>query len=121
MNKLIVSLLLLSNVCSADVSFLTKGQPAQNDGYLFGIKEEQGLRLTDAELTYQKGLNLSLTNINKGYETQMGILQARLDNKDKQIASMSETKDGFFSRFGFFLLGCLTTTAVAYSVVKVVK
>ena len=115
---LIITNLLCNSSYSYEVKYLEVGQVAPWPGYSFDVPSEKKLRLWDSEYEYQKKLSVSLESINKSYEQQVSIMQTRIDNQQKEIKELNEN-DGFLGKYGLFLLGCITTTAIAFAVNKV--
>lgn len=113
--KYLLIFILLTQQAFAQVVHLGVGQPAPYEGYLFDPKQESELRLTDSELVYQKKLTLSLNEINKSYEEQVSIMQSRITNQTKQIQEL-ENSNGFFGKYGFFILGVASATLMAYAI-----
>lgn len=117
---LIIINLLCNSSYSYEVKYLEAGQPAPYTGFLFDVPSEKKLRLLDSDFEYQKKLTVSLENINKSYEQQVSIMQTRIDNQQKEIKELNDS-NGFLGKYGLFLLGCLTTTAVAFAVKQAAK
>lgn len=116
MRALLLALILFTNTAFGyEVKYLDQGQAAPFAGYLIEPKLEKEFRLMDKELEYNKKLVVSLDAINKSYQEQVYVMQTRIDNQSKELKEL-RTSDSFLSKYGLFILGCLTTTAVAFAV-----
>lgn len=115
MKYLLILVLLTQQAFGYEVKFLQKDQPAPYDGYLFEPKAEKELRLLDSEFVYQKKLTVSLEQINKSYEEQVQIMQSRITNQSKQIQDLQDN-NGMLSKYGFFVLGVVSATLMAYAI-----
>lgn len=74
----------------------------------------------DKELDYYKKLTVSLETINKSYQENSVIMEARIDNQQKYIEKINHN-DSFLNKYGMFILGVLTATASAFAVKQVTK
>lgn len=120
MKYLLLLALLTNSAFGYNLTFIKKDAPAPFQGYLIDEQMEKSFRYMDQEFTYQTQLVKSLDEINKSYSDQVTIMQSRITNQTKQIQELQEG-NGFFSKYGMFLLGCLTTTAIAYTINKATK
>jgi hypothetical protein len=108
-----------------DVKYVKQGDIVPYTGYLFSPDKEREVRLMDQDYKFTKDLNLTLTNMNKLYEENTKILEARITNKDNQIDNLnnelSKKSDGLLGKVGMFILGALVTTGIAYGVSRATK
>lgn len=116
-------LLLIPNLIFAnEVKYLKVGDPAPYEGYLFTSDHEKRYRLLDQEQDYQKQINISLTNINKSYQSNETVMQQRIENQQQQISHLndrlSDSKDGFLSKAAYFVFGAILTGFIAYGVYR---
>lgn len=126
MKKLLVFLLILSNTCFADVKFLNKGDVAPFEGFLFDRKAEMNLRLTEEKLEFCDKSKDILNSLNKDQEDRYNIMTDRLKIRDQQIDTLAkrvvESRESFWvTNIGFFILGALVTTGVAYGVSRTIR
>ena len=128
MKKSIVSVLLLCQLASASTEFtyLEQGTPAPFAGYLITAKKEKELRLLNESFTYCDKSRELLTKLNTDNENILKLQSERIAIRDQQVDTLSqrlvESKDdGFLSKIGFFLLGALVTTGIAYGVSKTLR
>lgn len=107
-----------------DVKYLKQGEQAPFTGYLFSPEKEQELRLMDSDYKYLEKVNLSLTNMNKYYEANETVMNARIDNQSKQIDTLTSRvakTDNTLLSIGMFVLGAVVAGGIAVGVTKVVK
>lgn len=126
MKKALILLLILSNTCFADVKFLNKGEPAPFEGFLFDRKAEMNLRLTEEKLEFCDKSKEILNSLNKNQEDRYNIMTDRLKIRDQQIDTLAkrvvESRESFWvTNIGFFILGALVTTGVAYGVSRTIR
>jgi len=128
MKKLITSVLLLCQLASASTEFtyLEQGMPAPFPGYLITAKKEKELRLLNENFAYCDKSRELLTKLNTDNENILKIQSDRIAIRDQQVDVLSqrlvESKDdGLLSKIGFFLLGALVTTGIAYGVSKTLR
>lgn len=114
MNKFIILILLFSTLCQAqDAIFLDQNKPAPFAGYLLPQEKILEFRNDEIDLGFYKktndNLNLEITD----YQTRLKNYQEQNDNLAKQL-----NNDNFFSKSGYFVLGCIITGLVAQSIYR---
>jgi hypothetical protein len=110
-------------MASADVIFITKGTPAQYDGYLFPPDVADATRkklltlndLNSMNKSYQHSIDLYKQNENI-YQKQLDLLTTqnnKLVNVEQQSLSMSS-----YEKLAYFGLGVLATGLAVYAAEK---
>lgn len=123
---LALSLFFNSVVAQAEIKYLEKGNVAPYTGYLFTPDHEKRYRLIDQELEYYKKTSQLNEDLNKLFESKVKVMDDRILIRDQQIDTLSkrltESKEGeFFTKLGFFILGALVTTGVAFGVSRAIR
>ena len=119
--KLIVSLLLISNFCLAQVvKVVKKGEVVPVDGFLFPKELEKDIREDVIKL---KKRNEILTKINEVNEKEIDIVTKRLSlyqSKSKELADreVQAERDQFIKSALYFLSGALITGLISYGVTQ---
>lgn len=122
---LILSTLLVTQlVMAADgpVTHLNKGDPAPYEGYHFTLAKELEVRQGMLELDTDKLIIDNNQKLLTLKDAQVVILndQVKLwQDQSKALAEQVVAKEN--SRFWYFVLGCATTTALAFAVNKATK
>lgn len=126
--KILITFLLFSQVVYADgpVQYLDKLTPAPYAGYLFTPEKEKEVRFKLVERDYYETLTTSLTSINSKQEALLKLQDDRINLYTQQVDNLSkrlaESKDSnFWSNAGFFILGALVTTGIAFSVTRATR
>lgn len=120
MKKLIIILLLISNVCYSDQStYLNKDDKAPYDGFLLDREKASKVRLLDID--YKEALKTQeyLKTDNELYVKRLENMTQENDRLSKQLV---EARDpNIWDKIGFFFLGALVTTGIAYGVSRATR
>lgn len=122
MNKLIIFLLIALtplNSLADDAKFLEKGQAAPYDGFLLDREKAAKVRLLDID--YQEVLKTKdyLQKDNEVYVQRLDNMKNYNDRLAKENVELRE--NSIWSKLGFFVLGALVTTGIAFSVSRATK
>lgn len=123
MKKLVALILLISTPVFGDVNVvhLLHGEQAPFEGYLFTPKMEASFRLTSEQLDYQKQINLDLTDLNTMEKSEVAVMQERITNQNAEIKELSSKGESFFGHVGYFMLGSVLTSIIAFGAVKATR
>jgi hypothetical protein len=122
MNKIIPLLLIVLtplNALADDAKFLEKGQIAPFDGFLLDREKATKVRLLDID--YQEALKTKdyLQKDNEVYIQRLDNMKNYNDRLAKENVELRE--NSIWSKLGFFVLGALVTTGIAYGVTRATK
>ncbi len=123
----VIILSLLSQECYADLTILTSedvqfmniGDKASFSGYL--ISPDKVSKIRDNAIDLQ-----SKTRVIGLMEDESVLMTARLKNSQDESETLSKRlqtlkDDSVFGKIGYFILGALVTTGVAYGVSKTIR
>lgn len=124
MAKKIISIFLLItlaplNSLADDAKFLEKGQPAPFSGFLLDRDKAAKIRLLDID--YQEALKTKdyLQKDNAIYVQRLDNMKEYNDRLAKENVELRE--NSIWSKLGFFVLGALVTTGIAFGVSRAAK
>lgn len=113
---LIISILLFSKSIQAQDSIhLNNGQIAPFEGYLLPPEKITEFRNDSIDLDFYKKTNINLGIEIQDYNTRLLNYQTENQNLNKQL---SESNNSFWSKAGFFILGCAVTGLLAQAIYR---
>lgn len=122
----IIVMILSIATAHADVTFLPKGSPAPNDGYLFDKDTElkartavQDVDLANKKVDLYKQMNDSQSQSIDLLNQRVGVYQKQSDELSKQVIEARD-KD-FWHSFIFFATGAASAILMAYGISKATK
>jgi hypothetical protein len=123
MKKILVFLLLFTNISSwsyaNEVVQLSKGEAAPFSGFLLDREKVDKMYKLDADLTLSNTRVDILTRENTYLKTYLDSSERHIDNLSKQLTDAKD--NSIWSKIGFFFLGSIATTIVAYGASRVVR
>lgn len=119
--KLLLALLLSTNVLAQDFIPVKKGDPSPVDGYAISRETEKQVRQKVMDLEF-KSTQLSQLGILK--DDQIRLLEAKSAlqaDHNKELMVELKSSNNWLKTTGFFLLGGVVATVVAYGASHAVK
>lgn len=121
MNLKLISVLLIATSVMADdgAVYLKKGDIAKYDGFEITPAMAEKARVDSIDLGSQLKINAALVD-------ETTVITQRLTNAQQQDIFLSkqlvdEQDHSFLNKAGYFLAGCLITTALAYGTMHALK
>lgn len=119
MKKYLALLLITTQVLAADPTAIKKDTPAPYDGLLFSTEKANELRVKLIDLDLNVKLLDSVNKENVLLIDQLDRSNKRVENLSKEIVDSRDS--GFFTHAGFFLLGGLAASLVAFGASRAVR
>lgn len=122
----LIILISLSNPVKADTVFISKGEPALFDGFLFDVEGGKKVKQRLIEAAYFESLSASLqtqVKLYEGIETRNNEKHTILMDRNNELSKNlnAERSMSSWEKAAWFAAGILTTTLVLYGVQRVAK
>jgi hypothetical protein len=118
--KFLLTLIFLLNSAFAFTP-IKKGDPSPVDGYVVTKEQEKKLRQKVEDLEFK---NVRLSDLSVKQDNMIKTQDRHIEIQKKHNSELrKELKErtGFWSKSVYFVLGCLTATAMGYVTVKALK
>lgn len=121
MKIMIISLLLCFQAVAQDFIPIKKGDDSPLDGYVISVDTEKKLRQKVSDLEFEK-VKLNQLGVLNNQEISLYKEKSALQSEhNKELRDELKSSNSFFRSTGYFILGGLIASVVAFSAARAVR